>query len=482
MTERFKSILLVAPAFHKGKHQLSIAPMAGLGYVAEALGNNGFRIDVLDMNLGYDENTLYSRIDSFKPDLVGFTCMTFGYRELYSLFDRLKRSYPGISLAAGGPHISTLREAVLEECRSIDFGIILEGDRSIVELSAGADPASIQGLIYRKDGKVIANPYTEFIKDLDSVPFPRYGAFELDKYPVRQIGIVTSRGCPYDCIYCPVITAIGKRFRSRSAENVVTEIDYWYSKGYREILVLDDNFTLLKKRTEEICDLLIKRDFRGLVLKCPNGIRADKVDRELLKKMRKAGFNMVAFGVEAGTDKVLARIHKGEGIAVIENSIKDATELGFEVDLFFLIGSPGETMEDFKQSLDLALRYPIRNANFYNVIPFPTTELYHWVNDNKYLLSSTEDILNDASHFVNNPCFFTPEMSRDERKQAFLLGKSVSRKLRRNFIERKLNAPAVFKRLFSWLYTEPFTERMIFNNSVFIKSKELLKRIFVKIT
>lgn len=470
-------ILLVAPRFYEGKFQLAILPVTGLGYIAESLKRSGFEIAVLDMNLQYSYSDLRKKILEFKPDFIGLTVMTFSHRSVYALASRIKSEFPHIKIVVGGPHVSTLKEKVLTDCPGIDFGIILEGDRSFVKLCQGEKLTDIHGLIYRQEDEIIINQYNDFITDLDNLSFPKYENFELDKYPSKQIGIITSRGCPYNCIYCPVIAAIGKRFRMRSAQSVVAEIEYWYKNGYREILILDDNFTLIRKRVEDVCDLLIKKDFKGLRFHCPNGVRADKVDRQLLQKMKGAGFCTLAFGVESANDIILKNIKKGEDLATIEKGIKDACELGFDVDLFFIIGSPGETFENVKNSFDLALRYPVRSAKFYNIIPFPTTELFYWLNKNQYLLRSPEEILNNASHYVNEPCFFTPEMSSEERMKAFKMGQHMTIKIRRKYLERKMSVSFFLKRMFSFIYTTPLVENVMNNNRFIVRVKETFKSL-----
>jgi len=476
---RYKKILLVSFRFCRGKFQLSIHPLAGLGYIAEALLRAGFSVEVLDMNLQYKECDLRQKIVSFQPDIIGFTVMTFGYRQQYDLINRIKQAYPEIDIVAGGPHISTLREKALQDCAGIDYGIVLEGDASMVDLCRGVEKRGIPGLIYHKEGDIVCNDFFDFITDLDALEFPKYETFELNKYPVKQIGIVTSRGCPYDCIYCPVVAAIGKKFRQRSAVSVVNEIDYWYNKGYRQILILDDNFTLSRRRVELICGLLGKRHLEGISLKCPNGIRADRVDYALLSAMREVGFDMVSFGVEAAKDDILKNLKKAETTATIEKSISDACKLGFDVDLFFLVGSPGERLSDVESSFSLALRYPVRSAKFYNIIPFLKTELFEWIEKHNYFLYPVDDILNNASHFVNVPCFFTPEMSACERKKAFVMSQRVSRKIRARYLERRLKGPVIFKRTLSQLYSFPLLDRLINNNAFIVRLKEQLKKRLV---
>ncbi len=478
---RYKRVLLVSPRFYKGRNRLSHSPLVGLGYISEALKRSGVNVSVFDMNLGYNFHDLNQKILEFKPELIGFTAMTLGYRYFYKLLEAVKKLHPHIKIVVGGAHISAVKEQALSACAAIDYGIILEGDVSVVQLCAGETFDKISGFIYRDNGRVITNQFGHFIDDLDNLPFPKYEAFELHKYPVRHLAMITSRGCPYDCIYCSVATSIGKKFRVRSAQSIADEIQYWYNQGYRDIIILDDNFTLIRKRVEDFCELLGKKDLKGLRLKNAAGVRGDKVDPTLLKAMRDAGFDYIAFGVESASDKVLRNIKKGEDISVIERGIKDACNLGFDVDLFFIIGSPGETMEDLKKSFLLALRYPVRRAIFYNLLPFPSTELLKWLTEKGYLTRPLEYILNDASYYKNQPCFYTPEMSIRDRKKAFKMGQKVYVAVRRRFIERKINAPTFMKKIFSSIYALPATENIVVNIGPVLRFKEVIKKFFIKI-
>jgi len=477
---RFKKVLLVTPKFYKGTNRLSFFPLAGLGYIAEALKQSGVETEVFDMNLGYTFNDLKSKLSSFNPDLIGSTAMTLGYKKFYGDINRIKLFSPKVKIALGGAHISAIRRKVLEDCPGIDYGIILEGDISMSQLCLGEELNKISGLIYRDNGKLVTNEFTNFVNDLDSLSYPKYESFELNKYPLKQMPIVTSRGCPYDCIYCSVNASIGNKFRTRSAHSVVEEIVYWYHKGYKEIFIVDDNFTLVYKRVEEICSLLGKNDLKDIHLKLTSGIRADKVDLKMLKTLKEVGFDYVAFGVESASDKVLKNIKKGEKIAVIEERIKEACDIGFAVDLFFLVGSPGETIDDLKKSFSLALRYPIRIARFYNLLPLPATELLNWLNEKKYLSRPIDFILNDASYYKNQPCFSTPEMSIAERKIAFKLAQRVSLQVRRRYIETKIKGSNFLKKIISRIYTFSFVEDNVLNNRIILLIKEKIKKSLVK--
>lgn len=163
-----------------------------------------------------------------------------------------------------------------------------------------------------------------------------------------------------------------------------------------------------------------------LTLNMPNGVRADRVDLEMLQKMKRSGFRKIAFGVEGGNDHVLTLLRKGERMETIERSIRQACEVGLDVILFFLIGTPGESMEDIEDSFKLAQKYPVAGINFYNLIPFPRTELFEMVQREGWLLKKPEEYLSSASQFANEPCFFTPELSIEDRQKAFRRAKQIS--------------------------------------------------------
>ena len=393
---------------------------AGLGYISEALTRASIENIVADMRLVHTPEKLQKIIENFSPGLIAVSMMSFGYRHHYKLLKDIKDSYKDVKIVVGGSHLSTLREKVLEECEEIDYGITLEGDETIVELCRGGTPISeIKGLLYRdNNGMVRYNGNRPFIKDLDTIGFPTYSKFELDKYP-KYINIVTSRGCPYFCIYCPVNLAIGRKFRVRSPKSVVDEFRYWYEKGYRGFGIVDDNFSLIRKRVWDICDEIEKQGLNELKISCGNGLRADKVDRELLARMKEVGFRYIAFGVEGGNNKILERLHKDEKIETIERAIKDACDLGYRVTLFFLLGSPGETKADIEDSVRLATKYPVYDVRFYNLIPFQNTELYEWVKSNNYFRKDPVQFISEASHWVNDPIFETPELSINERNRLF---------------------------------------------------------------
>lgn len=415
----------------------------------------------MDMSLGRTKKDLFGSIERFKPDLIGLSLLSFRYKDTYNLIKELKERYPSPSIVVGGPHVSMNEKKILEDVAHIDYALTKEGEVSLIELIQGRQH-NINGLIFRKDQKIFYNNSNIFIDDLDNFPFPRYGKFPLKNYVAKEIGIITSRGCPYGCIFCQ--EALGKKFRMRSAPAVVEEIIYWFREGYRDILILDDNFTMDEERALEICAELEEKKLKGLRLRLANGVRADRVNKRLLSRMWAAGFRYISFGVEGGSNQVLEAIGKGESIEDIRKAISIAVSIGFEVTLFFLVGSPRERKEDIEDSINLAQEFPVFDAKFYNLIPFPRTKLYDWVKENNFFLEEPEEYLNNASHWDSHPVFATPWFTEAQRKDALVYTRKIRCKIRRRAIERRLIRIAPLNWIAGYLFSLDAVQNMLQSN------------------
>lgn len=433
---RFRRVLLIHPATTP---HLPEYPPVGLGYLGEALRQHGVEHTVVDLRLGGDETSLHERIASFRPDLIGISLVTLLHGAAYALVRGVREAFPHIPIAAGGPHVSTYREEVLRQNQAIDFGVTVEGEHALLDLCRGADPAGIPGILYRSGGPDREIRYSgdrPYITDLDGLGFPTYEGFELARYPAEDVAILTSRGCPYACIFCAAQAVIGRRYRFRGVRSVADEIAYWAARGRRRFNIIDDNFTLRRERVLALCDELERRGLTGLEFRCPNGIRADRCDRELLRRMREVGFRYIAFGAESGSERVLRRINKGETLEDIRRSTSLACDLGFDVGLFFIVGAPGETWDDLEASVALALEFPVADAKFFSLIPLPGTELFRWVDEHGYFVTPPDEYLNDPAHWQNDarwdrrPVFATPELPLDRRVEALHYVAEVQRTIR----------------------------------------------------
>lgn len=416
-----KRVLLVDVDYPGSFQEKDLGFNLGLAYISEALVRSSVDHRILELKTVNDrEESLMKSIKEFSPDIIGFSMMSFSFDLYYRLINKCKKIYPKIVYIMGGPHATTFKEKIFEACSGIDIVVTGEGEIPMVKISNGTELEKIEGIIYKNDGLIINNKRNKWITNLNDIPFPRFTKFESKKHR-KDRAILTSRGCPYECFFCPVATTIGKRWRFRSSKNVVDEIEYWVKeKGVTYLEINDDGFTTNKIRVAEICDDIIERGLnKNLYISVTNGIRADKTDFELLKKMKLAGFLMLAFGVESGNPRVLKTIKKGETLPQIEEAIKNACKLGFLVRLTFVIGTPGETENDVLDSINFAKKYPVMWVNFYHLIPFPGSDLYQWIVDNDNFIYEAPSYLNNASHWFNKPLFKTEELSVEKRIELY---------------------------------------------------------------
>ena len=463
----FNKVLLIQPPSSSYLGALRLP--TGLGYLSQALLENQIDHRIIDLRLRRNLSTLQSEIKSFQPDLIGLSIVSLGYKRTYELIRHIHEYYPRASFIVGGAHVFAWKESVLEECREIDFGVIQEGEQVIVELCKGKiSPNNIPGLLYWDNGTVFSGTEPKLITDLDSVSFPRYGQFDLKRY-ISEIPLITSRGCPYRCIFCPN-SLMAKKFRVRSAENVVDEIEYWYSRGIKQFVIDDDCFTLLKERVYAICDDIERRGMRDLFIRCANGIRADKSDRDLLARMRDIGVKEVGFGGDGGNNHVLMDIvHKGETLEMIEQAIQDAIAVGLEVRLFIVIGHPGETISDIEDSFTLAQKYPLIRLHLNNPIPYPGTELFEIVRSHNYFLRPPEDYLNNLTDSDNEPVFETPELPVDVRRTFLKRARRIERRVWHQATERTLENLPIIGTIAGWFLASNLGQWLFFNN-VFMHS------------
>ncbi len=468
---RFRRVLLVSPPSSSRYGALRVP--GGIGCVAQALYDANIEHRYLDMRLRPDPLGLMKTIREFGPGLIGISMITLEYLRTYDLLRSIKQEFPMVSIVVGGHHVTILRDQVLSDCRAIDFGVVGEGERAIVELCEGELAlGDIRGLLYRQWDTVRWSGERESAADLDVYSFTRYNGFDMASYS-RQIPISSSRGCPFQCTFCPN-KVLGQRYREKSVVRFVDEIEFWCRRGYKQFAIDDDNFTLNNKRVYAICDEIERRNLKGLLLRCSNGIRADRVDRALLARMKSVGVREVGFGVDGGNNRVLKLLKKGEKIETIEQAISDACELGLDVKLFIIVGTPGETESDIEDSIRLARRYPVARVNFTNAIPYPGTEMYEYVEANNLFLVPPKVYLNSVAEERGVPVFETPELSRDARVRMLKRCHRVEHEVMRATAARMVaHIPAV-----SWLVKHAFQVRLF--EVMFFKNL-MLRNLFERV-
>jgi radical SAM superfamily enzyme YgiQ (UPF0313 family) len=272
------------------------------------------------------------------------------------------------------------------------------------------------------------------VQDLDGMPFPKYEKFELNKMLEKRIPIVSSRGCPNRCTFCSIQLVMGYPFRARSPENVLKEIEYWYKKGYDTFEFSDDNFTFNMPRAEKICDLIIKSGMKIKII-FGNGLRADRVNENLLKKLREAGCIWIGYGLETSDLHSLELLKKDLDPKQLKWAVKESKKLGIEVQVHNIIGTPGSTFDTFMKDVELAEEMGIDQVRFFNMIPYPGTEMFEWVKQNGRFLHQPDEYLNSLDYWAEEPVFETDDFTREERIKAFRIGqdKVMELHLKRHF-------------------------------------------------
>jgi radical SAM superfamily enzyme YgiQ (UPF0313 family) len=382
-----KKVLLVNLPFEKIYEQTSLkgvapsTPPLGLACIGGSLLKNGHEVKLFDFNI-YGMEEFLRILEDFTPDFVGITFVTPLIREAQKISELVKKINKKIIIVGGGPHCSSFPESAVKEA-SLDIGVIGEGDIVINEIVSGKDPQQIKGIAYKKGDEIITNERDKFINDLDSLPFPAYSLYEKEKYKVPPAiarknpvaWVETSRGCVFGCIYCNK-SCFGKTFRVKSPERIVEEFAKVKKMGFREIHLTDDGFTTNIKRAKKICDLLIESKV-NIGWSTITGIRVDRVDFELLRKMRQAGCYRVYFGIESGNQKILNNIKKGITLEQIRQAVESAKKAKLEVAGYFMIGLPGETEETMKDTIRLAKLLDLDLAKISITIPLPATEIFN---------------------------------------------------------------------------------------------------------
>lgn len=412
--------------FSKIQFAAGVIPPLGLLYLGASLRRAGHEPMIIDSvvesvgniyeiernisarGLGFDD--IISRI----PDDVGLICVTnlfsFAFPIVRALTRRIKEAYPLVPIAIGGAHPSAMPTAAMSE-PSIDFCVISEGDKTIIELvdSLGDYEAvkKIEGFAYRdRQGAVRINPKTEFIEDLDSLPYPARDLVALEKYyqaseahgPTqdRWTPILSSRGCPYQCTFC-TSKLWNRRYRARSAENVLNEIQECIEKyNIKEFHFEDENLTFSKNRTMEICKGIIKR---GLKIKwqTPNGIRSSVTDAEMLGLMKESGCVHITVAPESGSERVLNEIiRKEQDLSRVTSVVREASKLGIRTAAYFMIGLPGETIKDVKLSIDYACelaKVGLDEVLFGSFVPLPGSELFEKLIEQKRFNKDWESLV-----------------------------------------------------------------------------------------
>lgn len=405
------------------QERISVAPPLGICYLSSYLKSKGHNVILLDLEVelyslhNYTIDVVFDLINKImdKIDLVGVSClMSTRYKQAHDIA-KIVKSIKNIPIVFGGNYPTNSPELALKD-DNVDFVVLGEGEKVFYNLLCSLkEPERVSGIAYKSDGiKINPKQNSDFIQDLDNIPFPDYGSLSIDKYfslgmsqslegNFRFFSIFTSRGCPKNCIFCGSHNTFGRRFRARSKQNVLDEVD-WLIRNYQveELQFQDDNLTLDRKRVEEILGGIKERNIPWTI---PNGLDTNTLDRDLLEKIKQSGGRDICIAVESGNQRVLEMIHKHINLEKIKRLIKDMRDLGIYSKAFFMLGFPGETKKEMYDTVNYAFILRADWTMFSIVNPLPGTEMHKIAKD--YIVGDMDNIGYSNANLKTEE--FTPE-------------------------------------------------------------------------
>ena len=354
------------------KDQQGVYPPLGLLYTSAYINQQGqHHVDVIDCqaeNLNHAECA--ERVIELNPDLVGLTAMTFTLVDVKLVVREIRKRSPKIKIIIGGPHTAIYPEECFDpKGLGADYVVVGEGEITLNELASDIEIGKPKNRIYRQ---------TNFIQNLDELPFADYGAVDINDYysvlaeETPSVTLFTSRGCPFSCAYCDR-PALGKGFRPQTAKRVVDEMEHVQNIGAKEIFFYDDTFSVSMKRVMEICTEYKKRNLK---IKWDIRTRVNVVNEDLLLNMKEAGCERIHFGVESGNPRIVRVMNKGTSIKQVEDAFNLCKKYKIKTLAYFMLGNPGETFDDVKDTLEVSRRIKPDFMQMTILSPFPATKYY----------------------------------------------------------------------------------------------------------
>lgn len=359
-----KIVLIFPPNIYQTKQSM---PPLGLAWLAAVLRENGFKdVSLIDSIANrYSNSEIIDLLKKENPDVIG---ISFGTQIRFSSFElarAIKKNFPDVPLVAGGPHPTLTSQDTLEHIPEIDIICRGEGEYSFLNLVKTIDKKgsleAVKGISFRNSkGQIVHNTPETPIANLDDLPFPARDLLPMEKYEQRTIlskkrctNIMSSRGCPYHCVFCSVSEQWGHQIRYRSCKNVVDEIEFLF-KNYpflQGIRFFDDVFTIDKNRVLEICQEILNRKL-NFTWECE--ARANTIDEEMVRFMKRAGCEFIDLGIESGSDRILKNIKKGITVEQAITAVKIIKKAGIGLKIFIMHSLPGETYQDIKKTVFLS--------------------------------------------------------------------------------------------------------------------------------
>lgn len=389
-----KVVLVYPPAIFGRKEGLGLPPL-GILYLASFLKNKNISVAVIDGVIkGYSLEELLKEILRHDPGIVGLSAMTCQSLPVLEIAKELRKRKPALKIIVGGHHINATKGELFQFTNDVDFLFYGEGEKELYNLITSLDNhqplEAVRGLIFKRDGKIVVNEPPLPIMDLDELPFPDLDLLDINEYDIYyakslpMTSLLASRGCPFSCIYCSAAMVQGKKFRRRSPRNVADEIEHNYKKyGIRQFAIKDSTFTADKQWVYDICAEI---EERNLKIHWTCNSRANLLDEDLLRVMKKSGCYFIAFGIESGSQKILDILQKGITVQEIRDGLALCKKTGMKRIGTFMIGNPTENETDALETLRMIKSLDLDLAFTFATIAYPGTPIYDWAVANKALL------------------------------------------------------------------------------------------------
>lgn len=413
--EKFKIVLLSPPTDIRKMPN----PPIGLCYIKSYLLKNGFlNTKVIDMNLSSYHDVKRVLLEE-KPDILGITSVSESRCSALKAAEMAKLLDDKVKVVLGGPHVTNMYSQILKHYGFIDVICLGEGEITFFELAEAILDNSgllkVKGIAYRDRGEIVAASPREFINDLDSLPFPNYDDLNIELYrnydkivnPGKEIqgSIVSSRSCPYSCFFCSARKFWGNKWRTRSPRNIVDEIEYFYKKYDTKCFnFTDDNFMVDNNRVIDICHEILERNLK---ISWFSHTRVDNVSVQALKAMKEAGCEVLAFGVDSGSEKVLKAMDKRITISQVMSAFNMVKEAGLGSQLNIIVGHAGEDINTLKETKELISRVKPDMLCVSVIKIYPGTPLYE--------LAKKEGVCDDNFWLTQKPCpYYTKTFTLSE--------------------------------------------------------------------
>lgn len=394
----------------------------GISYISSSLKKAGF--NVFTVNLNHDNRPIKDIINEailkFKIDIIGTGGISIQYNSLYEILKYIKEINPNMTTIVGGGIITADPEVAMDALEFADIGVIGEGEITICKLMSAlenkSDLANVDGLIFKQNDKYIITSSREEIKDLDSIPYPDYEGFELEKYlelpppdvnnlhEKRLAFILGSRACPFNCTFC--FHTVGRKYRQRSIKSITDELDYLadkYNIGF--VFMADELFGKQKERLKQFCEYMKKK---GLYWR--GSFRVDDIDEPTVEMLKNGNCAIIGLGLESADNRILKSMKKYITIEQIEKALKLIYDAKVPFSGNFIFGDINETVETAQNTLDWWNKHPEYSLNLWPIVTYPGSYLYKYACENNIIKDKVK-FLKDGCPAINVSKLNTSEMS-----------------------------------------------------------------------